>query len=181
MNYYAGFLLCPYIQAPECFADISHIVLTTPLVSRDIFTPVCRWGSRGTEQLYLVMREAGDKGERQVPLSRFNPSCNAISPARLNRSRGSTKHELVHDGEWALQLTYPVQCWLNKYFWAFALVHGEGACCRETLQGPCITIGDVFSITWGTNLPTSKNNRPTDCISVNQMVCDWWGFFPSLA
>lgn len=105
MNYYTGFLLNPYIQAPEYFADISHIVLTTPLVSRDIFTLVCRWGSRGTEQLYLVMREAGDKGERQVPLSQFSPSCNAVSPARLNCSKGSTKQELLHDGERALQLT----------------------------------------------------------------------------
>lgn len=39
MNYYTGFLLNLYIQAPEYFADISHIVLTTSLVSRDIFTP----------------------------------------------------------------------------------------------------------------------------------------------
>lgn len=45
-------------------------------------------------------------------------------------------------------------------------------CCREMLQGPCIITADVFSRTWGTNLPISKNNRPTDCISVNQMVCD---------
>lgn len=177
MNYYTGFLLYPYIQAPECFADISRIVFTTPLVSRDIFTPVCRWGSRGTEQLYLAMREAGDKGERQVPLSRFNPSCNAISRARLSCSRGSTKQELVHDREWALKLTVShIMC--AQYFWAFALGHGEGAAAENCCRGHAL-IQEMYL--WGTNLPTSKNNRPTDCISMNQTVCDWWGFFPSLA
>ena len=57
------FSIIPLHSAPECFTDTCCIVLTTLAVSRDIFTPVCRWRSRGIGQLYLVMRKVGDKGE----------------------------------------------------------------------------------------------------------------------
>lgn len=175
MNYYTGFPLYPYSQAPECFADISHIVLTTPPVSRDIFTPVCRWGSRGTEQLYLAMREAGDKGERQVPLSPFHPGCNAISLIWGFHQTGAGAWQRV--GTAACCIPHNA----GSVFLGFCTRAQGRCCCREMSQEPWVITRDVFSITWGTNLPTSKNNRPTDCISVNQMVCDWWGFFSSLA